>query len=103
MFTHIVVLTLAESAEPTAADDIVAGLRALVGQVPGLLSARTGQDLGLAAGNATLIGILEFESEQAWRDYGTHPAHKALISEKIAPVLAGKAALQVAGFDEATA
>lgn len=102
MIDHIGMLTLKTGADPAP---IAEGLRALVGQVPGLLRAQVRTDLGLKDDNASLLFQMSFESEQAWRDYGTHPAHLAVIKERIAPVLESKAFVQarhdnaVEGFD----
>lgn len=94
MLTHLGVLTLKDDATTEDRAAIESGLRALVGVVPGLLRVSIGQDLGLKEGNAQLVFASVFESEQAWRDYGTHPAHLAVISEHIGPALASKAFVQ---------
>ena len=39
-----------------------------------------------------------FDSEDSWRAYGSHPAHVAVVTEHIKPVLAGKAMVQ---YDDA--
>lgn len=100
MLTHIGVLTLA----PTATDDhrraITDGLAALVGQVDGLVSARTATDLGLRPGTADVIFEMTFSSREAWEAYGDHPAHKALVAEHIGPVLQDKVFVQTDGFTE---
>lgn len=101
MFTHVIMLSLDAAAGPEAVRAVVEGLHGLAGQVPGLASVRTGQDLGLAAGNADVVALLEFESEASWRAYGEHPAHRSLVSEVIAPVLVSKAAIQVSALNEA--
>lgn len=101
MLTHIVMLRLEPSAGEAGAQRVADGLSALVGKVPGLVASKVGIDLGHAEGNASVIGIMEFESEEAWRAYGGHPAHKELISSTIAPILAGKSAIQVARLEEA--
>lgn len=101
MLTHIGVLTLKDSAGPDERRAIADGLEALVGQVDGLVAVRTGVDLGLKDDTADVVFELTFTDEEAWRAYATHPAHKALIAERIAPHLEAKVFLQVAGFDDA--
>lgn len=103
MLTHIGILTLEETATNEQRQAIVDGLTALVGVVPGLQNAEVATDLGVTPGNASLIFQLTFDSTDSWRAYGAHPAHKAIITERIAPVLHSKLFLQVAGFAEAEA
>jgi hypothetical protein len=92
---HIGMLTLRADAPPDARARIREGLEALPGVVPGLLGADVREDLGLKEGNAALLFRMSFESEDAWRAYGSHPAHVAVIREAIAPVLESKAFVQV--------
>ena len=103
MFTHIGVLTLVPTATDADRAAITEGLAALVGQVDGLVSVRTATDLGVREGNADVIFQLTFSSQEAWAGYGDHPAHKAVISQHIAPVLQDKVFLQTAGFTEVAA
>jgi len=103
MFTHIGMLTLVESATDGDRAAIATGLTSLVGQIDGLVSARVATDLGLTEGNADVLFLLEFASEEAWRAYAVHPAHKAVIASAIGPVLASKVFVQADGFAEARA
>ncbi len=97
MLHHIGMLTLATQAGAAERDAIVQGLSDLVGVVPGLLSADVRADAGLKDGNADLLFTMAFGDEEAWRAYGDHPAHQAVVKDHIAPVLAAKAFLQVRG------
>ncbi|MGL3148989.1 Dabb family protein [Microbacterium sp. A82] len=101
MITHIGMLTLVESATDADRQAIADGLTGLVGQIDGLQRVEVGIDLGLNQGNGDVLFRLEFVSEDAWRAYAAHPAHKAVIAERIAPVLAAKAFVQVGEFQEA--
>ena len=103
MFTHLGMLTLDNTATNEQRSSIAEGLAGLVGVVDGLVSARVGLDLNLTEGSASLVFLMEFNSEDAWRAYSSHPAHKALVTERIAPILTSRASLQVDGFIEAPA
>lgn len=92
---HIGMLTLAPEATQEHREAIVGGLAELVGVITGLVAVRAGYDLGLTDGNADLVFLLEFDSEESWRAYRTHDAHVAVITERIAPVLASKSFVQV--------
>ena len=92
MFHHVGHLTL--DATPEQVEAIGTGLLGLPGQVPGLLAAEVAPDAGLGEGNATLRFHLRFTDEAAWRAYGTHPAHVAVVGELVKPVLVAKAFVQ---------
>ncbi|MFM2281115.1 MAG: hypothetical protein RLZZ444_3346 [Pseudomonadota bacterium] len=95
MINHIGMLTLKAEASDEQKQAIIDGLKALVGVIPGLKTVSVGSDLRLKEGNAALIFASVFDSEEAWRDYGTHPAHVALVKTHIAPVLAAKSFVQI--------
>jgi len=103
MVTHIGLLTLVDSATPADRQSIADGLKGLVGQIDGLEEVVVGIDLGLKEGNGDVVFQLRFATEEAWRAYAAHPAHQAVITERIAPVLAAKAFVQVDGVQEAGA
>ena len=98
MFNHVGHLTLAPDASDEQIEAILTGLLGLPGQIDGLLEARVVRDAGLTDGNATLRFHMRFVSEDAWRAYGTDPAHVAVVTEHIKPVLASKAFVQ---YDDA--
>ena len=98
MFNHHGHLTLSPDATDEQVEGIVTGLLGLPGQVDGLLEARVARDAGLAEGNASLRFHMVFDSVDSWRAYGSHPAHVAVVTEHIKPVLAGKAMVQ---YDDA--
>ena len=103
MLTHIGMLTLQESATQADRQAIADGLMGLVGQIDGLQRVEVGVDLGLKDGTADVLFRLEFATEDAWRAYAAHPAHQAVITERIAPVLASKLFVQVGEFQESRA
>ncbi len=98
MFNHVGDLTLMPDADDAQVEAIVTGLLALPAQIDGLVEARVVRDAGLTEGNATLRFHMRFESEDAWRAYGKHPAHVAVVTTHIGPVLGSKAFVQ---YDDA--
>ena len=94
-FRHIGLLTLRPDADPAAAGEILSGLAALRDLVPGVESVQAAQDAGLKDGNADIHFEEAFADEAAWRAYQIHPAHVALVQERIAPAIAAKAFVQV--------
>jgi heme-degrading monooxygenase HmoA len=103
MFNHVGHLTLAPATTDAQVEAILAGLLALPGQIDGLVEAQVVRDAGLTDGNATLRFHMRFESEEAWRAYGKHPAHVAVVTIHIGPVLGSKAFVQYDDVDVRTA
>lgn len=98
MFNHVGHLTLSRDAGDVQVEAILTGLLALPGRIDGLVEAEVVRDAGLTDGNATLRFHMRFESEEAWRAYGKHPAHVEVVTEHIVPVLGSKAFVQ---YDDA--
>lgn len=94
MLTHVVVLTLTESATAEDRKRITDGLAGLPGEIPGLEEVVVREDLGLADGNADLAFAMSFADEASWRGYASHPAHVELATRVIKPVVQAKVALQ---------
>lgn len=98
MFNHVGHLSLSPDTIDEQVEAILAGLLGLPGRVDGLVEAQVVRDAGLTEGNATLRFHMRFESEDAWRAYGSHPAHVAVVTDHIKPALAAKAFVQ---YDDA--
>jgi hypothetical protein len=95
MLQHIGMLTLQPTTTPQQKAALAAALQALVGVVPGLVSAEVGLDAGLREGNADLVFRMKLEDLAAWEGYSVHPAHVAVITEHIKPVLVSKSFVQL--------
>lgn len=94
MFNHVGHLTLSPDTTDAQVEAILDGLLGLPGQIDGLVSAEAVRDAGLTDGNAALRFHLRFTDQDAWRAYGQHPAHVAVVKELIVPVLGSKAFVQ---------
>jgi len=91
---HVVCLTWVDDVAPAAVDAVVDGLRALPAQIPELRGYWVGTDRRLATGNADLAIVADFDDDAGWRAYQQHPAHIAVLTERIRPILAHRAAVQ---------
>jgi hypothetical protein len=82
--------------ETTPADvaAIVAGLNGLPAAIPAIAAYRFGADLGINDGNFDFAVVADFADTDAYLVYRDHPAHQALITERIAPHVAARAAVQ---------
>jgi hypothetical protein len=94
MLRHVVCLTWRETASPAAVDAVRRALADLPGIIPEIRAYTVASDLGLAAGNADLAIVADFDDADGWRTYLEHPAHQAVLRERIQPILAHRAAVQ---------
>lgn len=97
MLTHMVLISVPADAPDGAVDAIVDGLRALPEQIDAIDTYRVGRDLGLADGNATIGIIATFASPEALQTYIDHPAHQAVVHERIRAVGSTTSRLQFDG------
>ena len=91
---HIVTLTFHDGTTPEQVSSIADALRQLRDQIPEIRSYVVGVDAGLGEGNAHLAVVADFDSPAGWEAYRDHPAHQAVITQQIVPVLAGRSAVQ---------
>jgi hypothetical protein len=91
---HISLLTFRDDTTDDQRDAIVAGLRELPGKIPELRSYVVGTDAGLAEGNASLAIVADFDSAEGYEAYRDHPAHQAVATQLIVPVLTARSAIQ---------
>ncbi len=93
---HVVLLTWKEGTDAAAVRAVAEGLAALPDAIPELREYRFGADLGIADGNADFAIVGDFDDVEAWRRYQEHPEHQRVIVELIRPILASRAAVQLA-------
>jgi hypothetical protein len=91
---HVVCLTWDETASPDARQAVEAALAELPSAIPEIRDYRFGPDLGLAPGNADLAVVADFDDVDGWRRYQEHPAHQAVLAQRIRPILTARAAVQ---------
>ena len=94
MIRHIALLTLRPDTTDEQRQHILDGLATLPAEIPALVDYRFGPDLGLAEGNATIAVVADCDDVAGYEAYRDHPAHVAVIAERIRPVLASRAAAQ---------
>ncbi|MCG8588138.1 MAG: Dabb family protein [Proteobacteria bacterium] len=95
MIRHVVLLRFSPEADDQDVARLCRALSSLPASVPEIRRYRFGSDLGLADGNADFAIVADFDDADAWRRYADHPAHKAVITESIAPILADRSAAQI--------
>ncbi len=96
MLTHIVLIRLHDDTADEKIDALLAGLRALPGQIPAIGSYAVEHDLGLVDGNHQLAIVGRFASPEDLTTYLEHPAHVAVVRDLITPVSPERARIQIA-------
>lgn len=94
MFRHIVLLTLKDDTTDEQRQALLDGLATLPGQIPSIRSYTFGLDAGLNNGNAHVVACGDFDDVDGYLVYRDHDAHRQVIAECIAPVLASRTAIQ---------
>lgn len=95
MFRHIVLLTLRPDATDEERRSLLDGLATLPPAISAISEYRYGTDVGLADGNATIGIVADFATQGDWETYRDHPVHRAVIEERILPILAARTAIQM--------
>jgi hypothetical protein len=92
---HVACLTWTEAATPADIEAVRLALVALPGQIPEIRAYAVGPDLEIMEGNADFVIVADFDDVDGLRRYQHHPAHRAVLEERIRPILAARAAVQV--------
>jgi hypothetical protein len=94
MLRHVVCLTWHPDATADEVAAVHAALAELPAQIPELRAYAFGPDVGLASGNADFAVVADFDDADGWRRYMEHPAHQAVLADRIRPILASRTAVQ---------
>lgn len=95
MVRHVGMLRFRPDATTEQRAAVRDGLLALPGVVPGIEALEAGLDARLREGNYDLAFSIDFSDADAWRAYNDHPAHRALVTDVIGPIVADKAFVQL--------
>ncbi|GHE37686.1 stress protein [Streptosporangium violaceochromogenes] len=96
MFRHVVLFTWAEEATDEQRDAVATELRALPGIIPEIRAYAVGPDAKVNPGNHEFAVVADFDGVEDYLTYRDHPAHQAVITRFIKPILASRAAVQFA-------
>ncbi|MGQ0832472.1 MAG: Dabb family protein [Microthrixaceae bacterium] len=95
MIRHIAVFRWHEGTTPDQVAAVAAGLDGLPGVAPSIRTYAHGADLRLGEGRWDYVVIAEFDDVEGYHAYVDHPAHAAVLSERIAPLAADRAHVQI--------
>jgi formyltetrahydrofolate synthetase len=91
---HVVTFVFRDGTTPEQIDAVTEGLESLPRQIPEIRDYRVGSDLGINEGNHQYAVVADFETVEEYLVYRDHPAHLAVITERIRPILESRAAVQ---------
>jgi light-regulated signal transduction histidine kinase (bacteriophytochrome) len=89
MVDHLVFFAAKEEATPEEIEDLVASIRALKEQVPGVVDLSVGEDFSGRSGEYTHGLFVRFEDAAGLQEYMNHPAHLKVV-EKLAERTSGR-------------
>ena len=94
MFRHVVMLRWVPEATAEQRAAVVTGLSTLPGIIPEIRSYTIGPDARVNEGNFDLVIVADFDDVNGYLVYRDHPDHVQVITERIRPILADRAAVQ---------
>lgn len=94
MLRHVVLFRWRADAAAAAKAAVATGLAALPAEIDTIRAYRFGPDVGLAADNFDFAVVADFDDEAGYLAYRDHAAHRQLIAEHIAPIVATRVAVQ---------
>ena len=94
MLRHTVMFRWKPETTPEQVAAIEEGLAALPGVIETVRSFRFGCDAGINEGNFDFVVTADFADRDGYLVYRDHPAHLAVVVERIRPQIADRAAVQ---------
>jgi hypothetical protein len=91
---HVATFTFVDDVTEEQIASVTAALEALPDAIPEIEAFTCGPDAGLNDGNAHYSVVADFPSIDAYLTYRDHPAHRAVLAERISPILAARVAVQ---------
>jgi hypothetical protein len=94
MIRHVVMFTWKAEATAEQKQRVLTELRTLPPLMTGMRAYHAGPDAGLTAGNFDFVVVADFDDVASYETYRDHPAHRAVIEERILPIRRDRAAVQ---------
>lgn len=91
---HVAMFKWAEGTTTGQQDEVAARLSELPGLIPEIREYGVGPDMGLSPGTYDFVVVGDFADREAYQAYRDHPAHRAVVDECIAPIVAERAVVQ---------
>jgi Stress responsive A/B Barrel Domain len=94
MIRHVVLIAWIPEATDAQKQRVDVELNALPALMKGIRSYRSGPDAGLVEGNFDYAIVADFDDAESYLGYRNHPAHRAVITETIDPIVRQRVAVQ---------
>ena len=94
MYRHVALFRFVPESTPEQHLAVLDALRSLPAQIPELVDYRVGPDVGPAEDNFDVAVVADFAEPEHYEIYLHHPAHEAVASTLVRPILAARAAVQ---------
>lgn len=94
MIRHVVMLHWQPGTSAEAVTAVTEAFAKLPGLIPEIKLYQFGPDLGLFEGNADYVLVAEFDNEEDFKHYSSHPDHIELMSAVTMPIMASFNAVQ---------
>lgn len=95
MIRHVVLLRWRPGVEQPTTTAALHDLQALVRSLPGVVAAYAQWNAGLTTMAFDAALTADFTDVDRWRAYQEHPEHKEFVAERLAPLLADRAVIQI--------
>lgn len=95
-FRHVVLMRFTEDATETQIEEMIESLAKLPAIIPEIVDYKLGRDLKINQGNYDLAIVADFAGLDEYLVYRDHPEHRAIITARVQPILAERAAVQYA-------
>jgi len=95
MVRHIVLFRWKEGTTPEQVAAALDGLRTLPARIPEIRAYVVGADIGGMDGHWDVAVTGDFDDLAAFRTYFDHPAHQAVVKERVAPIRDARAVVQI--------
>ncbi len=94
MIRHTVMFRWKPGTTPADVAAVTEGLGGLPAAIAEIREYRFGHDIGINSGNFDFVVVADFADVDDYIVYRDHPLHRALIADRIAPLIAERAAVQ---------
>ena len=80
MYVHMFAFRWKTGVTQEQKNRVLAGIRGLQGQIPGLLETAVGVNISPRGQGYELGGVMKFADKASLESYGAHPAHQKLLT-----------------------
>ncbi len=94
MFHHVAMFRFKEGTTAEQVDAATAALRALPSKIDVLIGYRHGPDAGITDGSWDYVVVADVANAADFVTYRDHPAHRAVVTDFMAPIIAEGARVQ---------